>query len=197
MTEQQLLLLCKQLHPGALILTRLKASWRPGSWFAWLVRRSTDEKGEKSRVSHTALFYGIVDGIPMVIESSWRVRIYPLIEYMDRNNQNCIIYQHMDVSKIAGKKIVAEAKQYLGKRYGYRTIGRMLGNRVFRTSWFTRRLSYKSYNIVCSVLGEIAYRIGAGIMIVPGDTAMVSPDQQHDAARNNPEEWEEVHDGIT
>lgn len=196
-TPEQLLELCKYISPGALVLTRLKVSWNVGSWFAWLVRRATDEKGDKSRVSHTAIFYGIVDNVPMVIESSWRVRIYSLIEYMNRNNQNCIIYQHKGISELGGKKIVEYASTYLGKKYGGRTIGRMAGNKIFRTTWFTRRLKEtKAYNIVCSVLAEISYRIGAKMMIVSGDTAMVSPDQQHDACKNNPDIWREIWNGI-
>lgn len=202
MTHNELAHLCKQIHPGALILTQFKLSWRrPTSFFSWLVRRGTDEKNDRATVSHTALYFGIEAGIPMVIESSFRVRKYPLINYMGVNGQRCLIAQHRHVSEHLGTEIVSFALTFLGKRYGYAALGLVGLDVLFKTSFFTRRLEAKPDEMVCSTLGEQCYRHGGHLKIVEGKPAgSVTPDDQYDEVKRfrppGQERWDEIYNGL-
>lgn len=182
MTRNELIFLCKQINPGALILTRYKLSWRkPSSLFSWLVRRATDEPGDKARVNHTAMFYGFEDGVPLVIESSWRVRKYPLINYMDRKGQDCIVAQNRHVSEHLGMEIVSFAMKFLNKRYGYLALIRIGLDTIFRSNFFSRRLNANYRELVCSSLAEFSYLKGGNISIVTGkEPGQVTPDDQYD-----------------
>lgn len=196
MTYRELL---DTLESGDVILTYNKLSRRRplSSFFSWAVRRACDEPGDRARTNHAGLYYGLVDGEPYVIESSFRVRLHPLASYLGVNGQQCLIAKYKPLQVFERNNLAWFAKSKEGKRYGYGALGLVGLDVIFKTKFFTRRLRQKSSEMVCSSLVAWAYNLFS-YRFNDLHPAGVTPDDIYDAIYDgsDKENWNVYYDAI-
>jgi len=154
------------LKPGDVFLTR------GAGLLSKIIRFCTRSFGEKrSKVNHVGLMVeagGIQDAV--VVEALIRVREHKLWkQYGPPRKDHVAVYRATNLTPEDIKIIVAEAKEQVGKPYGFGKIIAHFLDSLLTGTYFFRRLTSSSRYPICSWLVAHAYsKAGKHFGVSPG-----------------------------
>ena len=175
-----------ELKPADLIFTRNEKSWL-GPAIRWFTRSRNEAP---TWTNHTA---GIGLTGDTVIEALWTVQETGWSEW-ERQTERFQVWRHTRIPDISRQIIAVEARQYVGKHYGWWKLGGhlidgMLSKIIGRDVYLIRPLFFMKDYPICSWVWAYAYsKVGLRFGCEP-DCA--DPDTQHDYVANS-HEWIKV-----
>lgn len=158
------------------------------------IRYFTRAIGEsRTKVNHVGL---VVKGGPVgravVVEALIRVKEHRLYaQYGGRGKRTSVaVYRPMDLTAEEINVIVATAKSYVGRRYGFLKIAAHLADWLLQGAYVFRRLAVMDDYPICSwVVAHAFKKAGKNFGVPPG---AASPDDIWDFVTTNPDKYVEV-----
>ena len=175
-----------QLEPCDIFLTQ------GTSFVSKSIRFFTRRFGEKrSEVNHVGI---IVDGgtvhSAIAVEALSKVRMHAMRRYAKKPKTKVAVFRPFNLTEDEKEKVVAKAKSYVDRRYGYGKIIAHFLDWGLQGAYVFRRLTDDDSYPICSWLVAHAFKAAGKNFEVEAGAA--NPDDIWDFVRGNPDKYKEV-----
>ncbi len=162
------------------------------SFVSKAIRFFTRKVGEKrTQVNHVGVIVapGTVH-TAIAVEALVRVRMHALRRYASKKTTGVAVFRPTNLTEDEKAKIVAKAKSYEGKRYGWTKIVTHAMDWALQGAYVFRRLTHRDDYPICSWL--VAYAFKEADKHFGVDAGAANPDDIWDFVTTNPDKYVQV-----
>ena len=177
-----------QLEPCDIFLTK------GTNVVAKAIRFFTTKFGEKrAKVNHVGII--VHDGTlhsAVAVEALSKVRMHALRRYADKNTTGVAVYRPINLTEEEKQRIVAKAKTYVDRKYGFVKIAAHLFDWGLQGAYVFRRITNDDKYPICSWVVAHAYLAADKDFGVAAGAA--NPDDIWDFVTENPDKYSKIRD---